>query len=411
MTFAPHEDKTGEYTFAGFDIAQTVAPDVNTVVVEACMRHAATRFGQAFFGKYAGQDEGGAAGEVHEPNRWPGIQRALHGPEAQVILVSCFAEASVRERLCSTYCLRPHPEIPCVFECDGLPSFRQDAEFAMATIVDGEGLRPRLPVELHSTETSEKPSLSMCFLSSASVVASQALLVAPGEKVLDLCAGPGAKALVLASMLLGTQNGSSTPTLLERVGEEVGDAMKTPSDRGLLVCNEPHRARRAALDSILSSFLPRSLLGEGGSVVQTKAEASSKVPPVLKKYAPFDKVLVDPPCSAARAKAKSRMNANDAYSSALKDSAAMIEELLLCAAALVRAGGLIVYTTTSLEHEENDEAIRKFLRRTNGEFKVEAGKDDSPVTGAESTPFGTLILPDQGTLHGPLYLAQLRRQQ
>jgi len=183
--------------------------------------------------------------------------------------------------------------------------------------------------------------------------------------------------------------------------------MRQPTG-SLLVCNEPNRQRAATLEGVLSTWLPGELLGQGGCVVVSRAEASAKVPPTLRKHAPFDRVLVDPPFTPGRATGKHR-NLIESDSSAVKRNAALAEELLRCAGALVRPGGLVVYCTGSLEHGENDEVVHKFLRRSGGEFRAEAGVDDTPIAGAETTLLGTMVLPDQGTLHGPLFLARLRR--
>merc|ERR1712183_129839 len=103
----------------------------------------------------------------------------------------------------------------------------------------------------------------------------------------------------------------------------------------------------------------------GGPVLFTNCEASHKVPPALRAKAPFDKILVDPPCSAVRRIAKETRVQPDGHVnpvtrgawqsdvSTLKKNSGAMEELLRCAAALVRPGGLIVYCTSSLETKEN----------------------------------------------------------
>jgi len=346
-----------------------------------------------------------------EPDRWGGIQEALRAPVRHLALVNCFTAADVQERICASQGLSPHEEIPDLLDCpDQPPSDPQAAAFRAAAAIgdEAEGALPRVAAAQGCSPEAPLPLLPCCFVSGASALAAQALSVAPGEKVLDLWAGPGAKALVLAAALFGQgRGGCDQASALELAGAEAG-VLAAP-EAGLLVCNEPQRQRCALLEGVLAAFLPEQMLGRHGRVLVTKCEASAKVPPVLRRHAPFDKVLVDPPCISARALAKRRGRSAQQDPAAVKKNADLMEELLRCAGALVKPGGLIVFATSSLEDEENNEVVRRFLRREGGQFKAEEGQDDSPIAGAEKTPFGTLILPDQGTMHGPLYFSKLRR--
>lgn len=237
----------------------------------------------------------------------------------------------------------------------------------------------------------------------------------PGENVLDLCAAPGATSAVLAAALFaGTASGMAAD-----VAEQDAEVERP---RGRLVCNEPDRRRSAMLRDVLEASLPPQFLAKGGPVSITSVEATAKQSTALLRYGPFDKILVDAPCSTFRRLAKEPRvsvsgHGNDVSrglwecnARTVKKHADLQHELLRCAAALVRPGGLIVYCTASLEAQENDEAVRTFLRRLGDEFVSEPGEDDSPICGAEATGLGTMILPDQGTLHGPLYIARIRRQ-
>merc|ERR1719221_53164 len=184
------------------------------------------------------------------------------------------------------------------------------------------------------------------------------------------------------------------------VGAEMAGGMPGPvAERSRLVCNEPDRGRAALLDGVLSSFLPEKLLKKNGGVVMTTAEVgkgANRVPPVLRAQGPFDKILVDPPCTSARGKVADGVVKPDG------DPVAM-EEILRCAAALVSPGGLIVYCTSSLEDRENDGLIRKFLRYAGSDFVAEQNPEGE-LKGLERTEHGTLVLPGRIAGHGPLYL-------
>mmetsp|Transcript_107160 Transcript_107160/g.303027 ORF Transcript_107160/g.303027 Transcript_107160/m.303027 type:complete len:430 (-) Transcript_107160:109-1398(-) len=424
------KDEDQNHSFSGFEVARTQRPENSNVVVAACFRRAANHCGQLMFRDGSSYedpdtdkrwDQRGA--ETYQPERWSKIEEALRATVTQVALVNSFAEPEVQRSVRAWQHLESHQEIPYVCECPGqrLTDSKAAAAFRTNAFVadDHEGPAPRpgaaLRSYLEAHALGAPPSLlPCCFLSGASVLAAQALRVRPGEKVLDLCAGPGAKALALASALLAPEDSTADP--LEQVGVEAGllssqshQPHGTSAHGGLLVCNEPQRQRAALLEGALASWVPGRLLGKEGRVLVTRAEASARVPPALRKHAPFDKVLVDAPCTPGRSRARGGKGQVESDGLATKRNAELAEELLRCAGALVRPGGLVVYCTSSLTEGENDEVILKFLRRSGGEFTVEAGEDDVPMAGAEQTELGTLILPDQGTLHGPLYFARLWR--
>ncbi|HKB91784.1 MAG TPA: RNA methyltransferase, partial [Opitutaceae bacterium] len=95
----------------------------------------------------------------------------------------------------------------------------------------------------------------------------------------------------------------------------------------------------------------------------------------------YDAVLIDVPCSNTgvmrhRVDAKWRLREAD-----IAQHAAQQLELLFAAARLVAPGGRIVYSTCSLEKEENEGVISKFLRAR--------GKDFSQENRALSRPWET----------------------
>ena len=53
-------------------------------------------------------------------------------------------------------------------------------------------------------------------------------------------------------------------------------------------------------------------------------------------------------------------------------------ELLSAAARLVAPGGRLVYSTCSLDSEENDGVIKAFLEKTRGRFTVESKRISQP---------------------------------
>lgn len=135
----------------------------------------------------------------------------------------------------------------------------------------------------------------------------------PGERVLDLCAAPGGKTTHLAE-LMG--------------GEGLVVAVDLPGRIGLV----RESARRLRLGNV------RCAAGDGTRIAFR---------------APFDAVLLDAPCSntgvlARRPDARWRLRESD-----IPRCAALQRELLANAVRLLRPGGRLVYSTCSLEPEEN----------------------------------------------------------
>ena len=146
--------------------------------------------------------------------------------------------------------------------------------------------------------------------------------VRPGERVLDLCAAPGGKSLILSVDLAG---------------------------RGLLVAAD----RRPGRVRILRSTLRHA--GALAALVQLDATRPLPFGPI------FDRVLVDAPCSGL---GTLRGDPDLKWSRQPDDfpRLAMVQRALLTSAAeATRPGGTLVYATCSSEPEENDEVIDAFL--------------------------------------------------
>jgi len=158
----------------------------------------------------------------------------------------------------------------------------------------------------------------------ASQLVAHALAPQAGEHVLDLCAAPGSKTTHVAALA----NGEATVI--------AGDLYQ-------------HRLR-TVVDAVRSQQVNRVycvvLDGEQGLPF---AEAG------------FDRVLVDAPCSGTgtlrhNPEIRWRISAAD-----IKQLAGRQRHLLLNAAKAVKPGGRLVYSTCSVETEENEEVIEAWL--------------------------------------------------
>jgi 16S rRNA (cytosine967-C5)-methyltransferase len=153
-----------------------------------------------------------------------------------------------------------------------------------------------------------------------------ALLVGKGKTILDCCAAPGGKTGILA--------------------EENPDAV--------VIAMELHPRRAALLKKLVAAPNVRII------------SADVRAMPIHKQ---FDRILVDAPCSgtgtlARNPEIKWRLKAED-----LLRLQTYQVEILRSAMKHATAGGRIVYSTCSLEPEENERVIEKALAE-NSEFRV-----------------------------------------
>ena len=210
------------------------------------------------------------------------------------------------------------------------------------------------------------------YLDEASIVGARLLSVQKGDHVLDMCAAPGGKSLVLASSLQGS---------------------------GHLVANDRSATRRGRLKIVLKNHLPQSWQES----VQVTGHDASKWG--LYEQEVYDRVLLDAPCSSERhvlcdAKALNMWKPT-------RPKALAIQQFAMLAAALeaVKVGGFILYSTCSIEPCENEGVIEKLFVKRAGRFAIE----HMAVPEAEQRPYGSIILPDMANGRGPLYFCLIRR--
>ena len=149
----------------------------------------------------------------------------------------------------------------------------------------------------------------------------------PGESILDGAAAPGGKAIAAAEAMGDTG----------RVVAVDVSAAKTQLVR------RAARAHCATIVEPLAADLADLGPGEG-----------------------FDRVLLDAPCSGTGVLAKRADLRWRRSPEALGELAALQDRLLDAAARHVRPGGLLVYSTCSLEREENEDRVTAFLARHAG---------------------------------------------
>lgn len=215
------------------------------------------------------------------------------------------------------------------------------------------------------------------FMDKASIIAASCLPVAEGDQVLDMCAAPGGKTLVLALKLNGT---------------------------GKLVSNDRSATRRGRLRTVISECLAPAM----NSNISITGHDSSKWG--LYEQEMYDAVLLDPPCSSER-HVITDPHAMDEWSPSRPKHLSIQQYAMLNAAfTALRKGGFILYSTCSICPMENQKVVEKLFQR-NKDLVEEIPTDSAPMFQGEKLDHGTIILPDVSGGLGPLYFCLLRKKQ
>lgn len=278
-------------------------------------------------------------------DRWPALFAALQNSETQVARINQLSptEAST-ERKWSSYPVKA--ELP---GCHWIPA--------------GESLMP---------ERNADELLDAYILDPASVMVARALEVQSGDTVLDMCAAPGGKSLIL----------------IEALREE-----------GEIFCNDLSPARRERLKKVIQQYVPRS--------VRDRVWVTGKdgVQFGLKEPGKYDRILLDAPCSGER-HILENAEAQAEWSPRRTEHLASRQYSLLAAALLaLKPGGRVVYSTCSISPEENDEVVKKLLKKKKSAVRLL----EAPLgVGGERTEVGVAYMPDRCGF-GPLYFAVIEK--
>lgn len=210
------------------------------------------------------------------------------------------------------------------------------------------------------------------YLDTASLCPPRILNVKPGEKVLDMCAAPGGKTLLLASALQG---------------------------KGSLTANDRSADRRKRLRQVIENHLPQEL---SNAVAVTSHDATRWG---LYEQNIYDAILLDAPCSSERHVLNSPAHLLQWSPSRPKRLA--VQQFAMLAAALdaAKPGGRIVYSTCSISPLENDDVIKKLFKKRKGLFNIVSPDTDT----GDETEYGRIILPDVCDGAGPLYFALIKK--
>ena len=226
------------------------------------------------------------------------------------------------------------------------------------------------------------------FLDSASVLAALCLPLENAHNILDLCAAPGGKTLVLASRM---------------------------STDAKLSSNERSPDRKHRLATVVQTCLPPEIAekitiscSDGSTWCTRQSEC-------------FDRILLDAPCSSERHVIADPKYLNTWSLSRIKTVTMEQWALLSSAYRLLEVQGILLYSTCALCPQENDDMIERLFKKFNKDgsaFKLlEANPQPDQIKSCckitlpdyEKTKYGYQILPDKQNGAGPIYFSIIQK--
>ena len=203
----------------------------------------------------------------------------------------------------------------------------------------------------------------------ASQLAALCVEAKPGETVLDLCAAPGGKTLLLAEEMENTGRlvscdvSENRVSLIRKAVERMGFTNAEPRVNDAAVCNPE---------------LPQA-----------------------------DRILADVPCSGIGILAKKPDIRYKKLEKTRHDELLSTQSAILdTAAALLKPGGRLVYSTCTIDPTENEEQVAAFLRR-HPEFAVATPEIPFPA-GMTVGEYGALSIPTRTGMDG-FFLCALQK--
>lgn len=205
--------------------------------------------------------------------------------------------------------------------------------------------------------------------------------------ILDMCAAPGGKTLVLAS----------------RLKEEV-----------ILQSNELSSNRRFKLKRVIAEHLSENLRKK---ITITGYDGSVMACMMRDKY---ERILLDAPCSSERHVITSSKALKEWSPSRIKSLAIRQWALLSSAFLMLKSGGFLVYSTCALLDAENDCVIEKLVKKYKNAnvltldlekilSKSNLFSSNSKLYEPIHTRYGYFYLPDLYLGAGPMYFSVIEK--
>jgi len=244
--------------------------------------------------------------------------------------------------------------------------------------------------ENQAVEYKVKGAQKPYYLDAASVFAALCLPVKQAENLLDLCAAPGGKTLVIAS----------------RMNEDAK-----------LSSNERSPERKHRLQTVVNECLPEEINS------RITVSCSDGATWCTRQTECFDCILLDAPCSSERHVMLDDKYLNTWSPSRIKTVSMEQWALLSSAYRLLQPGGYLLYSTCAICPQENDEMMEKLVKKFNKEgdaFKFIKPEPDlneikdfvtMSLPDFEKTEYGYEIFPDVQNGAGPIYFSLIKKEK
>lgn len=234
--------------------------------------------------------------------------------------------------------------------------------------------------------------MSHYLLDGASVLPPLLLSVKPGERVLDACAAPGGKSLLMLQTLYPEQ----------------------------LVCNDVMESRVNRIRKVMKEYLfDFDERWNGKRLVLNQCDARN-----LDEFGSFDKILVDVPCTNDRHSLME--NDNNIFKPTRIKERLRIPELqagiLANCLRLLKPGGSLMYSTCSLSPVQNDGVVHMALQKAFNEhgltfvikdlsYLVQLFGDIYRFEFSKGLKYGQMVLPYLPANFGPMYFSKITRTE
>ncbi|MCG3178228.1 MAG: Ribosomal RNA small subunit methyltransferase B [Phycisphaerae bacterium] len=238
------------------------------------------------------------------------------------------------------------------------------------SVARAQNRRPGMTVRINTLRVT--PEETVRLLSADNVEAEP---VAPGSSLLRIRAGDALASRCLREGLIQPQDATAAAVVEQmalRPGLNVLDRCAAPGTKTTQIVERMNDAGRVWAVDVSPADLDRITTNckRMGCHIVTSL-AADNMPETLLEAEPVSRVLVDAPCSnsgvlARRPEARWRLDSADS----LSDLTRLQRELLMDGLNWVAVHGLLVYSTCSLEPEENEGVVKHAIARRQGQVRL-----------------------------------------